>query len=102
MRALIDQVQKLSSQVAAQDARIRQMEAERGIAAPAATVPVAPVAAPVEAAAVATPPERTLDSGAHDHMVQLPGGGPALRIRGFYDFNLGMGSDSNPPIEGPV
>ena len=37
----------------------------------------------------------TLDSGGHDHMVQLPGGGPALKIRGFFDVDFGSGAAAN-------
>src|SRR5262249_17967148 len=32
------------------------------------------------------------------HTMELPGGGPALKIRGFLDFNLGLGTDANPLI----
>ena len=37
--------------------------------------------------------------------MQLPGGGPVLKIRGFADFNLGFGSDANPlifPLPPPI
>ncbi len=37
----------------------------------------------------------SMDSGGHDHMVQLPGGGPALKIRGFFDIDFGSGAASN-------
>ncbi|MGA2712162.1 MAG: hypothetical protein ABSG41_03570 [Bryobacteraceae bacterium] len=30
------------------------------------------------------------------HTMDLPGGGPALKIRGFFDFNYGTGSVANP------
>ncbi len=32
------------------------------------------------------------------HTMELPGGGPALKIRGFFDINFGVGSDANPLI----
>jgi len=43
-----------------------------------------------------TSPEQTVDM--HDHTMELPGGGPKLKIRGFFDFNLGVGRDANPLI----
>jgi hypothetical protein len=35
---------------------------------------------------------------ASGHTMELPGGGPALKIRGFLDFNFGLGTDANPLI----
>jgi hypothetical protein len=32
------------------------------------------------------------------HNMQIPGGGPTLNIRGFFDFNFGAGSIANPLI----
>jgi hypothetical protein len=32
------------------------------------------------------------------HNMQIPGGGPTLNIRGFFDFNFGVGSIANPLI----
>ena len=57
---------------------------EAGDTQPAAGAPAAAADAP--------------DADAHDHMVQLPGGGPALHIRGFFDFNFGVGSIANPLV----
>jgi hypothetical protein len=37
-----------------------------------------------------------MDMGGHS--MELPGGGPALKIRGFFDINFGVGSDANPLI----
>lgn len=40
----------------------------------------------------------------HDHM-DLPGGGPALKFRGFLDFNFGIGRAANPlifPLNAPA
>jgi hypothetical protein len=37
----------------------------------------------------------SLDSGGHDHMMQLPGGGPALKIRGFFDVDFNTGAVGN-------
>ncbi len=63
-------------------------------AKPAAAVEPAVAEAPAAEAARAE--SASLDTDAHDHMVQLPGGGPVLRIRGFTDFNFGGGSIANP------
>jgi hypothetical protein len=41
-------------------------------------------------------PDTQMDMGGHT--MELPGGGPALKIRGFFDLNLGLGSDANPLI----
>ncbi len=38
------------------------------------------------------------DSNAHAHMIELPGGGPTLNIRGYFDFNFGVGTDANPLV----
>jgi hypothetical protein len=32
------------------------------------------------------------------HNMQIPGGGPMLNIRGFFDFNFGVGSIANPLV----
>jgi hypothetical protein len=41
-------------------------------------------------------PDRQIDMGGHS--MELPGGGPALKIRGFFDMDFGVGSDANPLI----
>jgi hypothetical protein len=38
------------------------------------------------------------EESSHEHTMELPGGGPALKIRGFFDFNLGLGTSANPLI----
>lgn len=59
--------------------------------------------APAEAAIpVAQPPEPPAE---HEHTIQLPGGGPALKIRGFADFNMDFGPVANSlifPLPSPV
>jgi len=65
-------------------------------AVPAEAVPVNPGALPTVAA-----PEKDDISA---HMMDIPGG-PALKIRGFFDFNYGMGPDANPlqfPLGAPA
>jgi hypothetical protein len=42
---------------------------------------------------------RNQDMGGHN--MELPGGGPTLNIRGFFDFNFGTGSIAN-PLDFPV
>jgi hypothetical protein len=114
-------IEKLTSQVAAQEARLRKLEEERsasglakapaspvfipaGFAAPTASPATAAVndpapAAPTPAAPVepVVQPERGASLGAdlHEHTIELPGGGPALKIRGYFDMNLGLGTNSN-------
>jgi hypothetical protein len=39
----------------------------------------------------------TPDDDPHAHMMEIPGG-PTLKIRGFFDFNYGVGSVANPLI----
>lgn len=41
-------------------------------------------------------PDPQIDMGGHS--MELPGGGPTLKIRGFLDMDLGVGSDANPMI----
>ena len=37
-------------------------------------------------------------SSSMEHAMELPFGGPELKLRGFFDVNLGLGSDANPLI----
>lgn len=69
---------------------------------PAQTPPGPPAIAPVqtrpaeaEAAQVAAQVQAEEMQG---HNMQIPGGGPTLNIRGFFDFNFGGGSIANPLI----
>jgi hypothetical protein len=43
-------------------------------------------------------PQSDAQTGAGGHTMELPGGGPSLKIRGFFDFNYGMGSIANPLV----
>ncbi len=122
LKRAIEQIERLANKVAAQDARIQELEAQRGDMrtvsstnnvriVPAVTTsgmtmpmtPAEPAAKPADPAPPAAPvdpilpPQADPDSGGtHDHMLQMPGGGPALKIRGFYDLNFGTGTNSNP------
>jgi hypothetical protein len=115
-------IQALADRLAAQELRIQQLEAERpgqGNApslsdramvasltpiVPPAALPAIPANPPLPAEpppAEAKPPVTAgpeVDSDPHDHMIQLPGGGPVLKLRGFFDFNFGLGTDANPLI----
>lgn len=81
-------------------------------AEPAPTSAAAPAAPPgaaagesssaAGAAAAAEPPAappQTTDTSdqpdAHEHSMQMPGGGPQLKVRGFADFNLDFGPAAN-------
>jgi hypothetical protein len=118
---------QLLEHVRAQDARLKQLEAEverlksgqpktegEPGAGTAAVNPAAPgesggapvvTAVPAEVAPEAPAVQTETTSGGHEHSMQLPGGGPVLKIRGFADFNLGFGSDANSlifPLPKPV
>src|SRR5690349_4987753 len=102
-----DQTAQLVEELRAHEARIHELEEKLAALtakpaeapAPEATAEAAaqPEAAAAQETAVA-PPE-------HEHTMQLPGGGPTLKIRGFADFNLGFGSAANSlifPLPSPV
>ena len=113
-------IERLANQVAAQDARIQELESGhrshvsvssgyRAEIIPAVnttspplsmaaepTKPTGPGTTTEPAEPILPLPDTNTEGGAHDHMLQLPGGGPALKFRGFYDFNFGTGTNSNP------
>jgi hypothetical protein len=98
-------IDQLRNQLVALEARIRELESRAvqpsgenqrvGGETPASIASATPRSAPV----VVTSPEPSTPDihDAHDHM-DLPGGGPALKFRGFLDFNFGVGRDANPLI----
>ena len=117
LKKALAQIEQLASILAAQEARIAELEAARSGPHPASSaggaavvkvalapetpmpMEAAPVALPEQAATgeqISQPPDLNLAADPHDHMVNLPGGGPALKIRGFFDFNFGVGSVANP------
>jgi hypothetical protein len=68
----------------------------------AALVPAATVAAPATVSSAVG--SAMTDDDPHAHMMEVPGG-PQLKIRGFFDFNYGMGPAANPlqfPLGGPA
>ena len=107
-------IAKLLEQLKAQDARLRELEAQVSSlktaqpgAAPAATNASEPAAAPPVQPETQPAPvqEPTPAPEIHEHTMQLPGGGPTLKIRGFADVNLGFGPVANPlifPLPAPV
>jgi len=121
LKKALAQIEQLAARLAAQEARIEELETARQ-GAPAASPPIEAQAAipmskalmpmPVEPAAPpATPvtaqsfgqtsqaqPDPSLAADPHEHMINLPGGGPVLKIRGFFDFNFGVGSLANPLV----
>lgn len=113
-------IEQLLERLRAQDNRLKELENEVAAlkaAAPAnaqpagAVSPSAPatVETSVGPAAANTAPSATEEQKpaeeSHGHTMQLPGGGPALTIRGFGDVNLGLGPVANPlqfPLPAPV
>jgi len=111
-------INELLQRLAADESRIQGLEQKllqqstnSASATPvvASTNPVAPAAAilpdssapstdiPLSAPGPA-PQAATLNdapSDPHDHMISMGSGGPALKIRGFFDFNFGVGSLAN-------
>jgi hypothetical protein len=53
------------------------------------------VPSPVSSSVPAVP-EPTQAAGVHT--MEIPGGGPQLNIRGFFDFNFGVGQNANPLV----
>jgi hypothetical protein len=93
-------IDQLRNQLVAVEARVKELEEKLARQNPGAQNPGAVVAhqtageAPVASAAASPVVEVPPNPGAqethdpHDHM-DLPGGGPALKFRGFFDFNFG-------------
>jgi hypothetical protein len=97
LKRALEQIERLATQVAAQDARIRELEGARaGLqpATPVASVAAATVPAPPD---VETTSRSSQDTAMAGHNMAIPGG-PVLNIRGFFDFNFGVGSIANPLV----
>jgi hypothetical protein len=101
LKKALQQIELLANKVEAQEARIRELEAGRAGPPSAAAVPpaAAPPAPPanVEPAPAVAPPPAQEDTSMAGHNMTLPGG-PVLNIRGFFDFNFGVGSIANPLV----
>ena len=97
----LEQIDRLASQVAAQDARIRELEAapKQGVHLEGAQLLGLPPAESSAAAAVPAPADAAqgTDTAMGGHNMAIPGG-PVLNVRGFFDFNFGAGSIANPLI----
>ena len=105
-------IDDLRKELAAHEARIKELEdklaqqnnppAQDQVPVPAASASPSPpssVAAGQSATAAPTPPETAPpDMSASGHSMELPEGGPKLKIRGFFDFNFGVGSIANPLV----
>jgi hypothetical protein len=116
---------QLLEQLKAQDARLKELEAQvaklkaaqpatpeetpaatpaaAGMA-PVATTPATTAAPAADAAAIATaapapqePPVAQADTDMGGHSMSIPGG-PVIKFRGFFDFNFGVGSIANPLV----
>ena len=99
-------INKLMAVIAAHEARIEELEKRLGETGRANAVPpVVPAPQPAQVAAVQTtappPPEAPApppEPAEHDHMAMSLPGGPVLHIRGFFDYNYGVGSIANPLV----
>jgi hypothetical protein len=97
-------IEALMDRLAAAEARIRELE-QKMISggsrdAPAIAPVTTPTTAPPANAAAADEVGRDTpiakeENDPHAHMMEIPGG-PALKIRGFFDFNYGKGPSANP------
>ena len=96
-------VKQLTERLAESERRIQALEEKLGMTPAAPTqqsaVPVPPTAteADAQAKAAQAAAEARLEE-TQGHNMQIPGGGPMLNIRGFFDFNFGVGSIANPLV----
>ncbi len=115
-------IRQLMQRLTESERRIQALEQKLGMvsAAPAgAATPASPSASATQAMQTPgspVPPTATstadgqeavraaqVEAAAHGedmqgHNMQIPGGGPVLNIRGFFDFNFGTGSIANPLV----
>jgi len=90
-------IDKLLAVIAAHEARIEQLEKKLGETPSVAPEP-APPATSAASQALSSPPAQPQESASTGHNMAIPGGGPILNIRGFFDFNFGTGSIANPLV----
>jgi hypothetical protein len=117
IRALLDRIMELQEDVRNLKVDMAKLKAVQNGAMPqSAAIQTLPAAPPSPAEAVSnaartpadsqseiTNPKReqaeeTAQDASMEHTMELPHGGPALKIRGFFDVNLGLGADANPLI----
>jgi hypothetical protein len=107
-------IQILMDRLAADEARIKELESRLAHQGEPEESPVVnapkPPESPEQANTAASLPRDSASpaqnppSDLHDHM-ELPGGGPSLKLRGFLDLNAGVGSAANPlafPLNAPA
>ncbi len=112
-------IRQLLQRLADSERRIQVLEQKLGVTPAAPATETAPPSPPVVATQPGLPPTTsTADADAvakaaqaevapkpeemQGHNMHIPGAGPTLNIRGFSDFNFGVGSIANPlifPIE---
>jgi hypothetical protein len=99
-----DIIRQLTQRLEESERRIQALEQKLGMTpSSAAANPVAAEALPARetaapAGAQIQAPASAQTEEMQGHNMQLPGGGPTLNIRGFFDFNFGAGSIANPLI----
>ncbi len=109
-----ERIKELEARLAAATAPANTVVRSTGLSLASIAAPAvpAPVAAAAETAAPATivpsaappmdmatsAPAMSAAADPHDHMLNMPGSGPSLKIRGFFDFSYGMGQVANPLI----
>jgi hypothetical protein len=98
-------IQQLLQRLAESERRIQALEQKLGMMSASPALAATPALPPptVQAAAPPAPsPGEAAEAQARaeqmGHDMQLPGGGPVLNIRGFFDFDFGTGSIANPLI----
>ena len=109
---MLDQqtAKELLNRLAADEGRIKELEdklSQKKEVAPQAQTHAEPTARVAESATVPVAGEtdpadqiatEAMNSEMHGHTMEMPGGGPNLQLRGFLDFDFGVGSDANPLI----
>jgi hypothetical protein len=108
-------IKQLTERLAASERRIQALEERLGIASTASASDTSAASLRGSAPTLPAPPESAIDANAQalaattqpsadhaqdmqGHSMEIPGGGPTLNIRGFFDFNIGSGSLANPLI----
>ena len=95
IQALLRRIEQQDRRIEALEAKLASQPPPAPLVAPAPAVPAPATATPT---ATAAPLEAEQASSMEGHNMEIPGGGPTLKIRGFFDFNYGTGSIANPLI----
>src|SRR5438445_1772487 len=105
-------IQQLLQRVAQLESTVKVLQNSEAQHAVAFSLPLSAATMPGEtekAADASRPPATGQDAGGatttqeqnaapHEHTMEIPGFGPALKIRGFLDLNFGLGDIANPLI----